>query len=516
MFFEGAALPAEFGFLPMFSERYLLSSAYNEAKVSIDILETKVLSALEQKLVEKAKYQLSSEPLIYHRVVKINGQNYCYVSVLPFIQNGRSLEKVVSFQLNIQGEKTSFKKRSNARGFATNSVLSSGTWYKLAVTQDAVYKMDYAFLKSLGWDLKNVSSSSISLFGNGWARLPFWNQTERPDDLSEIPIKIQDGGDGRIDDGDYILFFARGPHRWTNASGSFRFERNWFTDSAYYFLSYDAPSAQGKRVSTRSSLNSSDQSSNSFDHFEIVEEDKNNLIKSGRNWVGENFDFVPKKTYEFEVLNPVSNELARLRSKFVIRTIQSKSEMQITLRGIVSKRVNDGNGITGVYYEAFGREVSNSIDFNPQENLVVDLEFFKGNADANAWLDYIELTARRFLIMEGNQMSFRDSKLEIGKNANYTLDGISPKVKIWDVTNIWEIREQSFNFSANQASFNVSQDTLKEFIAFYENKFSSPTFVSQIENQNLHGLVSEYPDLIIVCPKFLEGPAKELAQIQKG
>jgi hypothetical protein len=53
------------------------------------------------------------------------------------------------------------------RTYTGNSVLSSGTWYKIAVPEAGVYKMDLPFLSSLGINTSSLNSLSIRLFGNG-------------------------------------------------------------------------------------------------------------------------------------------------------------------------------------------------------------------------------------------------------------------------------------------------------------------------------------------------------------
>src|SRR4029078_811165 len=91
-----------------------------------------------------------------------------------------------------------------------------------------------------------IPSGKIRLFGNGGQMLPEANQEKRPDDLLENAIWISDGGDNSIESADYMLFYTPGPHEWTpEPSGSYRFQKNLFTDSAYYYINI---STQGKRI----------------------------------------------------------------------------------------------------------------------------------------------------------------------------------------------------------------------------------------------------------------------------
>ena len=46
------------------------------------------------------------------------------------------------------------------RIYTPNSVLATGTWYKLAVKEAGIYKIDLSFLNSLGINTSSLSSNS--------------------------------------------------------------------------------------------------------------------------------------------------------------------------------------------------------------------------------------------------------------------------------------------------------------------------------------------------------------------
>ena len=57
------------------------------------------------------------------------------------------------------------------RQYASNSVLSSGKWYKIGILKEGVYKIDVSFLSQLGFNTNQLSSSRIKLYGNGGRQL---------------------------------------------------------------------------------------------------------------------------------------------------------------------------------------------------------------------------------------------------------------------------------------------------------------------------------------------------------
>ena len=99
---------------------------------------------------------------------------------------------------------------SAQRVYKTNSVLSSGSWSKVALRESGIYKIDVSFLGAIGFNTSNISSASIRLFGNGGNMLSEANADIPMDDLAENAIMVVDGGDGFFNGSDYFLFYAAG------------------------------------------------------------------------------------------------------------------------------------------------------------------------------------------------------------------------------------------------------------------------------------------------------------------
>ncbi len=53
-----------------------------------------------------------------------------------------------------------------AQDNAYHSVLREGTWFRISVTQEGVYKLDYATLQSMGMDMSVLNPNQIRMFGN--------------------------------------------------------------------------------------------------------------------------------------------------------------------------------------------------------------------------------------------------------------------------------------------------------------------------------------------------------------
>src|SRR6478609_11640776 len=91
------------------------------------------------------------------------------------------------------------------RTYSTNSVLSTGTWFRIGVTSQGVYRLDLPFFQSLGLNSQSIPSASLRVFGNDGAMLPENNINSVIDDLRENAIQVVDGGDGILNGTDYVL-----------------------------------------------------------------------------------------------------------------------------------------------------------------------------------------------------------------------------------------------------------------------------------------------------------------------
>ena len=113
--------------------------------------------------------------------------------------------------------------------------------------------------------------------------LPESNAASAMDDLEEIAITVNDGGDGIFNGGDKLLFYAQGPDHWLLDSNThqFRHSRNLYTNKAFYFITIGG---QGKGVSQQASAPQPLATVTSFDDHYFHELDTINLqISYARN-----------------------------------------------------------------------------------------------------------------------------------------------------------------------------------------------------------------------------------------
>lgn len=493
---------------PFFSTSLPISSSLTENDVEIvDAIYENVsdfaLSPSDTNL--STDFKLHLKPSFY------KGKASMYVEFIPLRKNPSSgqLEKLISFNLRLKngGQAQRFSASSN-RNYVSNSVLSTGDWFKIAITQDGVYKLSYDFLKSkLKMDLNGYSPSNFRLFGNGGGILPELNTIARIDDLAENAVYVYDGGTvGKWDDQDYILFYGQSPVQWSYSQTASRFvhQANYYSDSTFYFLTLNGGNGSPKRIQTVPSLNvTPDFIVNSFDDYQYHELDRINFVKSGREFYGEAFDVNPNQTFSFKFPNILQQNVLyktgfAAHSPGVVSSASAKYNSQVLFSG----NYQTGTSYTDDYaQERFGTAV-----FLPSSGDEVNItySFNAGNTECSGFLNYIELQARRaltFVSVNGyDQLMFRDlNSFDPGKTALFNIASTPGGMRVWNVTNPINVSEQL----TTNGSFITNVDSLQQFIAFGGTTYFSPLEIGKIPNQNLHAL-SQVDYIIITNPLFEE------------
>ncbi len=254
-YFEGANYEALQN-LPQYLEVLPLAEGTVKAVAQIDHPQYEKVPAGELQYIQGNKL-IKAEIQVSSKICWEKKSPFIQVSFVPFRQNADgSYERLVSFALSISTEKKAgslFKSSANKTSNVTNSVLATGTWYKIAVTKNGVHKIDRAFLKHIGIDVATLDPKNIRIYGNGGGMIPIANWEKRHEDLNENAILVFGENDGKLDSTDYILFYAEGPHEWKydTTDSLFLHAKNHYSDSNYYFITTDL--GPGKRIAQQNS-----------------------------------------------------------------------------------------------------------------------------------------------------------------------------------------------------------------------------------------------------------------------
>ncbi|MCH7535909.1 MAG: type IX secretion system sortase PorU, partial [Bacteroidetes bacterium] len=444
---------------------------------------------------------------------------YASVSFVPLRKkvNSSRYEKLVSFDLKHAIISNSLKKSKAGiqKSFTNSSVLASGNWYQFQVKAYGIYKLDYYYLKNtLNINVDNIDPRNIQIFGYGGGMLPEGNGVPRVDDLNENAIYVQGENDGVFNNGDYILFYGEGPHKWSydTSDQHFHHQNHRYSDYSYYYLTIGSP---GKRInSVNSTVSPNTHSVNTFSDHLVKDSDENNLIKSGSEWFGEPFDINTSQSFTFSSPN-INNAVPAYARIHVIARATVASSFDLYINGAYNQ-LKSIPAVSQNYTQAFYKGgLLDEINFTPNATNIIRLDYNKSTTAAVGWLNFIELNVRRNLKLYGDQMAFRDAiSVGSGNISEFTLSGANSSTKIWDVTDPANVFEQNGTLSGSNYVFRTATDSLKEFVAFGTSGFLTPTFITKVANQNLHGL-SQTDFIIVTHPAFLS-QAERLADFHRN
>ncbi|TCJ13304.1 type IX secretion system sortase PorU [Flaviaesturariibacter flavus] len=391
------------------------------------------------------------------------------------------------------------------RTYKAHSVLAAGTWYRVAVSTEGVYRMDGAFLAALGLGA-NLPAGALRVYGATPGMLPESNSAPRIDDLEELAITVADGGDGVINSTDVVYFYSPGPHPWKKDSvnRSFQHTKNLYSDVAYYYLTVGGT---GKRVATGPVLGGG-QSVTSFDERVFYEKDSVNFLSSGREWFGEEFSALPgralNRTFTFNVPGALAGTQAALRTRVAARSIGVTTRFDISLNGQPALQVGVFP-VTGVFNDLFAQQTTQTGFTILSGGSGISLAYnyvTNGSFNAQGWLDWLEVVFRRSLAMApGQQLQFRDWSTVGTGNATFRIGGAAASTTVWDVTDPFNAVRMPATLSAAELSFTAPTERLREYVAFGTD-FGVPVAAGAVPNQDLHG--SPAADFLVVThPDFL-------------
>lgn len=400
--------------------------------------------------------------------------------------------------------------QSGSGEFSGGSVLASGQWFKIAVTSDGVYRIDYSKLKQLG--LTNLSNPRI--FGNNFGQLSYFNDDPKPDDLKEIPLLLVKGSDDIFNEGDYLLFYGMGTNRWKyNAkTDEYNFVRQNYSDTAFYFLT-STPVPGKAIINTQEISGQPGYNSSVFDALYMHEVETENLIRSGREW------YQPISSLNSISINPGFSDIIltenmnfkiRVAGRASIPTLFRLFEGSNILAGILVPEVFMFS-TTGTYANV-SEFSSSSLPASPSPTY--EMKFFNnGEQDAHGWIDYVRLRGRALIRYSGKPLKFSDAKsVQAGRITEFTIASTISSVNVWDITDPSDIKNIGYTKSSDNIKFKAFTDSLRTFIAFTNDKAISPVINPvPVKNQNLHG--SGSADMVIVAPGIFHSYAQKLADI---
>lgn len=392
--------------------------------------------------------------------------------------------------------------RADAKLYAHSSALAEGRWVKVRVADDGIYKLTYDQLRAMGF----ADPAKVSVHGYGGYILDEdFSHGGYVDDLPATPV---------YRGADYILFYGRGPIKWTydRKAGTFTHEVNPYATHGYYFVTDATPTAD---AGTTSADVTAARDVTVFDDHLLHEVDREFLQKlgqtgSGRDLFGESFSSTLSQTFPFSVPG-ITGEEGKVTLRFVAYT-------GVTGAGTVTLAIDGTQLLRGTipfdnetYTKAHEYVGTSSWRGEKSEAPKVTVAYDKAAA-ANSFLDYIRLQVRRTLRAYDAPFTFFRDLTSMRSASRFVISGATEAMIVLDVTHPQRVSRMATRRDGSALTFSIpaSGDTLREFVLIDPTKtFPTPETVGAVTAQNLHALPQT--DMVILSPPAFLSEAERLA-----
>lgn len=266
--------------LPQFAYSMPLDGNFQDSVYASSILYPEFIDMTPRDVQNYRKLSGDSLPVlpeIQQRIVLDRKQGALEVQFCPLVYREGRYQILVSFMLRIDSKvknrsirRVSAMTRAAAKSsrYADHSVLASGRWAKIRVSETGVYQLTSELIRKAGFsDLNKVKVYGYG--GNLQNETLVGSELQALDDLKEVPTCTVNGK---------RLFYAKGPVSWSSNTASRR-TRNPYSDYGYYFLTES--DAAPTSIDSTAFLSSFYPSPN--DYHSLYEVDGYSWYHGGRN-----------------------------------------------------------------------------------------------------------------------------------------------------------------------------------------------------------------------------------------
>lgn len=370
------------------------------------------------------------------------------------------------------------------------SVLSTGRWWDIAVTDEGVYSIGSSDIP----DLIGVNINSISIYGASGEQLSLNNAQVSVDDIKPICIDIIDhNGNGIFDQSDAILFFGEGVDLWRYSPTSDRwvFAHHAYATRNHYFLTIDAQ--EQRRISHAAPVAYSDDIT-TYTAVAHVDNDLVNMLHTGQRWMGEHFSSnIPSRTFTLQMPQAAGDNATI--SYAVAHKSNATSIFSIS-----------GGSYHGSASLGSGTDYASYIESTVLGGGTTTFTVNYSSADGAGvgYLDYIEVNLPASIRFTSGQAIFRISPTV--EAAHFNMTGTA---RVWEVSTAGAEREMTIN----NGSWTDSLPAARKYIAFDGSHYLSPASIASLANQDLHG--AEAADMVIVANPSLLSQGQRLGTLHE-
>ena len=406
---------------------------------------------------------------------------------------------------------------------AQSSPLSTGQWAKISVGKQGIFQITGAQFKAMGFILP-IMSNQVQLFSYDLANLDEKVTSNNPYGLFENAIEVQDGGDGQIEEKDYILFYSEGAIKWKyNTLDGLPFHAKKSTgDSLYFFLT---KGKNGKRIANAAPINTYAKTVDQFDERWLIEKDTISILNSGQLWfgapMGQGIGKQSKLTFPINIEGVDGTSPMKFKMQYAASSYQGPANFNLQWNG---QSINNTAiaAVSGLVYDDAALVVKANADWLLNTaiplagNVNLSVDFSSTSSNSTGWIDFIEMHTKRNIGFWGTRsFGFRNFLAGNAKQGVlYKIQKADSTTIVWDVTHPFAPVKMSLNLGLGGiGGFVQLGDTINDFYTVQQQAFDIPTFVGNLTNQNI--VATPNADYIIVAPSAFKNAATQLQQFHK-
>ena len=387
--------------------------------------------------------------------------------------------------------------------------LTQGRWFRLAVERDGVHEIDYDLLRKMGIDPDRVPPTAFRIFAYPTGMLPQANATARPAGLTEIRIHVSGAEDGKFNRRDKIYFFGQGPDRigFDRNTDFFTYENNLYSERNHYYLTVD--NGFGARMAVLPTLTTGTIVFTYRDLY-LYDTDKVNILRSGREWFGLDFDANTIAELEWTMDQTLTGQPVRIATRLEASAYDPAS-FQVSYNGQVIGNLPLA-AIPATSYGLKGRTRNDTVTASASDDRHrLKLEYIRGGDNYSVGrLDRVLASVPRKLTFDGKSFLFFNTDTNL---LECMLDITSDiPMTVWDVTDPFQTARQgvlrfgsSFRFTTDG-----SGPTVRRFAVFDTTRTQiKPIFTGLASNRDLRS--ENRADLLIVTHPDFSADAERLA-----
>ncbi|MCO5252190.1 MAG: type IX secretion system sortase PorU [Candidatus Kapabacteria bacterium] len=386
------------------------------------------------------------------------------------------------------------------------NLISSGTWLKVSVSEEGIYRIDANQLSSSGANVASIDVSTLKMFSKGGKELSELVSDALINDLDEQSIQVVSKSDGKLD---YIIFYGAPTVSFEKVGRDIQHYKNHYSKESYYLLTWGGRTGKRAQFPTDVSGEIVNRPT-TYVHRVFVDEELTNPYSpgAGRVWFG--------RTYFSNPFNPVLlHNLDKSGDIFYRFALAHKSDSP----GVFN--IFDNNEKLGIinlrslptYTMAirdFAELTMSASKIGNDNRSIINLQYTNTNLTGSiAYFDYFEIHYPRSFYAIDNELSFiADTSLK--GISEFTINGFSGQtIHGFDVTtpsNPQLLRNTAVTGGIFKFVSELPENNYRKY--YISSKVKSPK-ISPAELINLRAdkvnadvIVLTHPDLMISANEY--------------